>query len=126
MAKKVSMKDIAAELGVSVALVSYVLNGKFTNRIKAETAEKIKHLAKKYDYQPNQKVRVSMMGYEDRVVEIQNFGTLQVILQEGQQELEELLVVGYGTQGKRTVTASIGRIDGDKFENESLCGVING
>lgn len=54
MAKKVSMKDIAAEVGVSVALVSYVLNGKFTNRIKAETAEKIKHLAKKYDYQPNQ------------------------------------------------------------------------
>lgn len=61
-----------------------------------------------------------MMGYEVRVVEIQNFGPLQVILQEGQQELDELLVVGYGTQSKRTVTASIGRIDGDKFENESL------
>lgn len=52
--KKVSMKDIARELGVSVALVSYVLNEKFTNRINADTAERIRKLAKKYNYTPNQ------------------------------------------------------------------------
>ncbi len=54
MSKKVSMKDIATELGVSVALVSYVLNGKFTNRINVETAEKIRKLAKQHNYRPNQ------------------------------------------------------------------------
>lgn len=54
MAKKVSMKDIAKELGVSVALVSYVLNEKFTNRINADTAERIRKLAEKYHYTPNQ------------------------------------------------------------------------
>ena len=47
------MKHIASELGVSVALVSYVLNGKFTNRINVETANKIKKLAAKYKYTPN-------------------------------------------------------------------------
>src|SRR5690606_29929000 len=53
MFKKVSMKDIAEELGVSVALVSYVLNGKMTNRIHVDTADKIRKLADKYNYRPN-------------------------------------------------------------------------
>lgn len=54
MSKRVSMKNIAQELGVSVALVSYVLNGKFTNRINVETADRIRDLAHKYNYTPNQ------------------------------------------------------------------------
>lgn len=54
MAKKVSLKDIANQLGVSVALVSYVLNGKLSTRINAETASKIRNLAKELNYTPNQ------------------------------------------------------------------------
>lgn len=48
------MKDIANELGVSVALVSYVLNGKKTDKINANTALKIKALAAQMNYSPNQ------------------------------------------------------------------------
>ena len=48
------MKDIAKELGVSVALVSYVLNGKKTDKINDHTAAKIKALAAKMNYSPNQ------------------------------------------------------------------------
>ncbi len=54
MAKRVSMKDIANELGVSITLVSYVLNGKMTSRINPDTAESIRALAKKLNYKPNQ------------------------------------------------------------------------
>lgn len=54
MSKKVSMKRIATELGVSVALVSYVLNGKMTNRINEGTAKRIRDLADKLNYRPNQ------------------------------------------------------------------------
>jgi len=54
MSKKVSMKRIATELGVSVALVSYVLNGKMTNRINEDTAKRILALAEKLNYRPNQ------------------------------------------------------------------------
>lgn len=54
MRKKVSMKDIAEQVGVSTALVSYVLNDKFKNRINAETAKKIKDLAESLNYRPNQ------------------------------------------------------------------------
>lgn len=48
------MKRIATELGVSVALVSYVLNGKMTNRINEDTAKRIRGLAEKLNYRPNQ------------------------------------------------------------------------
>ncbi len=54
MSNKVSMKQIATELGVSVALVSYVLNGKMTNRINPDTAKRILALAEKLNYRPNQ------------------------------------------------------------------------
>lgn len=54
MRKKTSMKDIATQLGVSTALVSYVLNDKYPDRISAVTAKKIKDLAAELQYQPNQ------------------------------------------------------------------------
>lgn len=47
------MKDIAQQIGVSTALVSYVLNDKFTDRINVETAKKIRELAKAMNYKPN-------------------------------------------------------------------------
>ncbi|MGV3656922.1 MAG: LacI family DNA-binding transcriptional regulator [Chitinophagaceae bacterium] len=54
MNRKVSLKDIAQKVGVSIALVSYVLNGKKEGRISKEIAAKIKATAKKLDYRPNQ------------------------------------------------------------------------
>jgi LacI family transcriptional regulator len=54
MRRKVSMKDIAQELGVSTALVSYVLNNQHEGRINKDTAEKIRKLAAELNYQPNQ------------------------------------------------------------------------
>jgi len=51
------MKDIAREAGVSISLVSYVLNDKNTGRINADTAKRIKDIAKKLNYQTNQIAR---------------------------------------------------------------------
>lgn len=54
MEKKTSIKDIAAHLGVSTALVSYVLNGKEKEaRVGAAMVAKIRRTAKKLNYQPN-------------------------------------------------------------------------
>ncbi len=51
--KKIQLKDIAEEANVSTALVSYVLNGRHLNRIKKETADRIKEVAKRLNYRPN-------------------------------------------------------------------------
>lgn len=57
MKTKVSMKNIAEQVGVSTALVSYVLNNKNENRIGKEIATKIRQVAKDLNYQPNQIAR---------------------------------------------------------------------
>jgi LacI family transcriptional regulator len=52
--KNVSIKDIAAAVGVSPALVSFVLNGKQKQyRVSDQMAEKILNTAREMDYTPN-------------------------------------------------------------------------
>ena len=54
MVKKVSLKDIAQRVGVSTALVSYVLSGnEEKGRVGKATAEKIRQAAEALNYQPN-------------------------------------------------------------------------
>jgi LacI family transcriptional regulator len=54
MEKKVSIKDIAKQVGVSTALVSYVLNNKEKEaRVGRQVAEKVRRVARKLNYQPN-------------------------------------------------------------------------
>ena len=54
MKKKTSLKDIAQHCGVSIALVSYVMNNKKEGRIRKEVAEKIRETAVKLNYRPNE------------------------------------------------------------------------
>lgn len=52
---KVSLKDVAKHLGVSTALVSYVINGKEKEaRVSEKMVKKIREAVVKLNYQPNQ------------------------------------------------------------------------
>lgn len=52
--KKVSLKDVAQHIGVSAALVSYVLNGKAKEaRVSEEMVKKILEVAQQMNYRPN-------------------------------------------------------------------------
>jgi len=54
MSKKSTIKDIAEQLGVSKALVSFVLTGKSKEkRISADMTAKVLNLAKQLNYKPN-------------------------------------------------------------------------
>lgn len=61
--KRVSLKDIAEKVGVSTALVSYVLNGQEKEkRVGAEVVLKIRKVAKQMNYVPNQIARSLRKG----------------------------------------------------------------
>ena len=56
--KKVSLKDIAERAGVSTTTVSFVLNGRATEkRISKGVIERVKKIVKELDYKPNQMAR---------------------------------------------------------------------
>jgi LacI family transcriptional regulator len=57
MLKRTSLKDIARIVGVSTALVSYVLNNQKQGRISKEIAQKIRDTAAFLHYRPNQIAR---------------------------------------------------------------------
>jgi LacI family transcriptional regulator len=65
---KVTLKDIANEVGVTPSVVSRVLNGKAEeNRIKKETVDVIKKKAKEMNYTPNQ-LAVSLRLKKSKII----------------------------------------------------------
>ena len=68
MPKHITIKDIAQEAGVSIALVSFVMNnrieadGKQKYRVSEATKEKILEVAKRLNYRPNSAARILRQG----------------------------------------------------------------
>ena len=86
--KKVSMQDIADELGLSITTVSFVLNQKTEQmRISPETVKKVNDLIKKKGYKPNNAARVLRTGKSNTIALIvedisnQFFGNVAKIIE---------------------------------------------
>lgn len=66
MGSKITIKDIAAEAGVSISLVSFVMSnqatGRDTYRVNKDTAKRIMEVAKKHNYRPNTMARFLRSG----------------------------------------------------------------
>ena len=67
MGKKVNIKDVAREAGVSIATVSYVIND--VNKVNCETRERVKEVIDRLGYQPNINAR-SLVKKESRIIGI--------------------------------------------------------
>jgi len=52
----ITLKEIAAEAGVSVMTVSNVINNK-TAKVSAQTAQRVREIIEKHHYQPNMAAR---------------------------------------------------------------------
>lgn len=113
MAKKVSMRDIAEKVGVSTALVSYVLNGlEKEKRVGPEVVKKILAAAKELKYKPNQIARSLRRGSTNTigliVADISNpfFGQLARVIE------DEAAKIGY--------TVIFGSSDEDCYKSGTL------
>lgn len=66
---------------------------------------------------------VSYVGLGEREISIGNASVYDVSLTAARGQLQEVVVVGYGTQRRRTVTSSIARISGDEVADQPLVSI---
>ena len=83
------------------------LNGKFTLRV-SDRAKQLK---------------ITYIGYVDQIVAIGNSPEIRITLKEDNNALEEVVVVGYGTQKKATLTGSIEQVSGKALESRAVTNV---
>lgn len=62
---------------------------------------------------PGDELEVSYVGYSTKLIKTGNSSSLSVIMKEDNKSLEEIVVVGYGTQKKVSVTGSMASTKGD-------------
>ncbi|WP_229313476.1 SusC/RagA family TonB-linked outer membrane protein [Larkinella terrae] len=65
----------------------------------------------------------SFVGFQTKEVELKTQTRLEVVLQESDKTLEEIVVVGYGTQKKRDLTGAVAQISATRLENENPASV---
>ena len=68
---------------------------------------------------PSKSLEVSFLGYITQTVELRGRKELVIILQPNMNFLDELVVVGYGTQRKRNVVGAVENVGGEILENRS-------
>jgi TonB-linked SusC/RagA family outer membrane protein len=67
---------------------------------------------------------LSYLGFDTQEISINGRSTINVVLKEGSEQLDEIVVVGYGTQKKESVVAAITQIKGADLL-ERAAGVTN-
>ncbi len=109
-----TVKDATGEpmIGVTVLLNGQAaavtdIDGNFT--IKAE---------------PKDVVKVSYIGYTDQEITVGNKTSLDIVLQEDSQTLNEVVVVGYGTMKKSDLTGSVSSVDTEKLNAKGAASVM--
>jgi TonB-linked SusC/RagA family outer membrane protein len=60
-------------------------------------------------------LQISFIGFETKEIEVDGQTTISVTLQEDQSQLDEVVVVGYGSQKKLTLTGSVVDVEGEEI-----------
>ena len=74
----------------------------------------------------NSTIVFSYIGYQTQEIAVGNQSTINVTLKEDTQNIEEVVVVGYGTQKKVTVTGSVASLKGEELKASPTTNLTNG
>ncbi|MCM4162319.1 MULTISPECIES: TonB-dependent receptor [unclassified Arenibacter] len=73
----------------------------------------------------NSGLTISYIGFATKEIAINGQEVVNVSLEESSSGLEEVVVVGYGTQAKKDITGSVSVVDGDEIAARSTTNVSN-
>lgn len=68
---------------------------------------------------------VSFVGYKEQEIKVNGKATLKVVLIEDTEQLEEVVVVGYGVQKKQSLTGAVTAIKADDIQTTKTENLIN-
>ena len=74
---------------------------------------------------PGVKLKISYIGFKDILVTVGSTNEYNIELKEDTEAIEEIVVVGYGTQKKVNLTGAIATISSDKLVNRTSANVTN-
>lgn len=70
-------------------------------------------------------LKFSFIGFESQIVVVGKNKTINITLKESANALDEVVVVGYGTQKRSSVTGSVAKVKSDKIENAPVARLDN-
>ncbi len=70
-------------------------------------------------------LEISYVGMVSQTISLDSRTTLNIVLQEDVEALEEVVVVGYGTQKAKELTGSVASVKGDKIREIPVTNVLN-
>lgn len=76
----------------------------------------------KIDTDKNSTLEVSYIGYDSQQIKVDK-DNLVIVLKEASQNLNEIVVVGYGTQKKVNLTGAVSQVGEEVFQNRSVSNV---
>lgn len=76
-------------------------------------------------YSASDTLIVSSLNYTSKQVHLHGQTNLQITLQEKSQQVDEVVVVGYGTQRKATLTGSVTQINADEINESKSPNIAN-
>lgn len=68
---------------------------------------------------------ISFIGYTTQEVVVGNKATLNITLKEDSKALEEVVVIGYGTNSKRNLTSAVSTVNAEKMKNVPVANVTD-
>lgn len=66
---------------------------------------------------------VSFVGFESKEVSVDGKTNFDIVLKEGSALLDEVVVVGFGTQKKANLTGAVASVSAEKFENRPVSNI---
>jgi len=68
----------------------------------------------------------SYLGFNDKTIPVNNPATVKIQLEPANRSLNDVVIVGYGTQKKTSLTSAVSTLDGDKVTDIPITNLSNG
>ena len=72
----------------------------------------------------NATIQISYIGYVDQVINTSGETRFDIVLEEDKKILDELVVIGYGTRQRRSITGAVDQVASDMFEDRPVSNAV--